>query len=201
MFAAFEHWVAALYAQLGYPEILLLMALESSLFPIPAEAVMIPAGYLARNGQLNPFLAVLYAGTGSVIGASFNYLLGRTLGRAVLLRLGPYFLISEAKYHAAEKLFLRNARLATFGGRLLPVIRHLISLPAGVFEMPKLAFVLLTLAGSLLWSSVLVAVGYYFGEAAIELVKQYIHELTLLAAGIVVIGAVWFVLLWRVRER
>src|SRR3546814_19674956 len=105
------------------------MALESSLVPIPSELVMIPAGYLAAQGSLDPLLATLAGGSGSLLGASANYLFGRYAGRAFLLRYGKYFLIDERKYHEAEKLFLRTAQWATFIGRFIPVIRNLISLP------------------------------------------------------------------------
>jgi membrane protein DedA with SNARE-associated domain len=192
--AAFQAWVAQLYAHLGYPQILLLMALESSLFPVPSELVMIPAGYLAHQDQMNPLLAIACGAIGSLIGAGFNYLLGRSLGRAFLLRYGRYLLIGESKYHEAEKLFLRNARAATFGGRFLPVIRHLISLPAGVFGMPLAPFALLTLAGSALWCSVLVAIGYFLGEPAVAMVLRYTHELAYLSLAILVLGVAWFLM-------
>ena len=192
--AAFQEWLSHLYAHLGYPQIILLMTLESSLLPVPSELVMIPAGYLAHQGQLNPFLAIACGGLGSIFGAGINYLIGRSLGRAFLLRYGKYLLISERKYHEAEALFLRNARISTFVGRFLPVIRHLISLPAGVFGMPLLPFVLLTGAGSALWCSVLVGFGYYFGEPAVALVMRYTHELAYLSLAILVLGAGWFMI-------
>lgn len=192
--AAFQEWLSQLYAHLGYPQIILLMTLESSLLPVPSELVMIPAGYLAHQGQLNPLLAIACGGLGSIFGAGINYLIGRSLGRAFLLRYGKYLLISEKKYHEAEALFLRNARISTFVGRFLPVIRHLISLPAGVFGMPLLPFVLLTGAGSALWCSVLVGFGYYFGEPAVALVMRYTHELAYLSLAILVLGAGWFMI-------
>jgi membrane protein DedA with SNARE-associated domain len=192
--AAFQEWLSHLYAHLGYPQIILLMTLESSLLPVPSELVMIPAGYLAHQGQLNPLLAIACGGLGSIFGAGINYLIGRSLGRAFLLRYGKYLLISERKYHEAEALFLRNARISTFVGRFLPVIRHLISLPAGVFGMPLLPFVLLTGAGSALWCSVLVGFGYYFGEPAVALVMRYTHELAYLSLAILVLGAGWFMI-------
>ena len=192
--AAFQEWLSQLYAHLGYPQIILLMTLESSLLPVPSELVMIPAGYLAHQGQLNPLLAIACGGLGSIFGAGINYLIGRSLGRAFLLRYGKYLLISEKKYHEAEALFLRNARISTFVGRFLPVIRHLISLPAGVFGMPLLPFVLLTGAGSALWCSVLVGFGYYFGEPAVVLVMRYTHELAYLSLAILVLGAGWFMI-------
>lgn len=191
---AFHDWIVHWVSQLGYLEIFVLMALESSLFPVPSELVMIPAGYLARTGQLDPWLAIAAGGAGSLVGASVNYLLGRTLGRAFLLRYGKYLLINEAKYHEAEKLFLRNAYLATFVGRLLPVIRHLISLPAGVFGMRLPAFALITLAGATLWCCVLTAIGYFFGEPAIAIISRYTHEVTLVVVAALLVGGVWFML-------
>lgn len=192
---AFGAWLQEWLAHLGYFEIGVLMALESSLFPVPSELVMIPAGYLAAKSQLNPFLAVLAGGFGSVIGASVNYLLGRTLGRAFLLRYGKYVLINERKYHQAEKLFLRNAIVATFIGRFIPVIRHLISLPAGVFGMAKLPFALVTLAGATLWCAVLVTLGYFFGEPVVTVVSTYSHEAAIAACVALLLFIAWF--LWR----
>jgi membrane protein DedA with SNARE-associated domain len=191
---AFQQWLAELYAHLGYPQIILLMTLESSIFPVPSELVMIPAGYLAHQGHLDPALAVACGAFGSILGAFLNYLMGRYLGRAFLLRWGRYLLINEAKYHEAEKLFLRNARVSTFLGRFLPVIRHLISLPAGVFGMPPLPFVLLTGLGSALWCAVLVGAGYYFGEPAVNFVRQYTHELGYVCVAALALGLGWFLL-------
>lgn len=185
-------WVAQFYSHLGYVQIVLLMALESSLFPVPSELVMIPAGYLAHAGKLDPALSVIAGTAGSLIGASFNYFLGRTLGRALLLRYGKYLLIDARRYQQAEKLFLRNANLGTFVGRLLPVVRHLISLPAGVFGMPWRAFLLLTGLGSALWCSVLVAAGWFFGEPAVEVARAYTHELAILVILALLAAGAWF---------
>lgn len=191
---AFGLWLQGLVSQLGYTEIVLLMALESSLFPVPSELVMIPAGYLAARGELNPWLATLAGASGSLIGASCNYLLGRYVGRAFLLRWGRYLLIDQVKYEEAEALFMRNAHLATFIGRFIPVVRHLISLPAGVFGMSPLAFALLTSLGAGLWCGVLVALGYFFGEPVVAVVVSYTHEATLLAVVCIVAFAAWFML-------
>ena len=178
---SFLHWVESYVAHLGYAEIFFLMALESSLFPVPSEAVMIPAGYLAARGQLDPVLATLAGGLGSLAGASANYLLGRYAGRAFLLRWGKYLLIDERRYHDAERLFLRNARAATFIGRFIPMVRHLISLPAGVFGMKLLPFALLTTLGASLWCAVLVTLGYCFGETAVAAIQSYSNEIGLVA--------------------
>lgn len=192
MLEAFANWLAELYAGLGYVEIVFLMALESSLFPVPSELVMIPAGYLAATGALHPALCVLAGTAGSVIGASANYLLGEYVGRAFLLRYGKYLLIDADKYHEAEAMFLRNARLATFVGRLLPVVRHLISLPAGIFGMAWAWFLAITALGAALWCSVLVALGYYLGEPAVALARGYTHELAIAVGVGLVAFALWF---------
>lgn len=193
-------WITELYSGLGYLDIVVLMALESSLFPVPSELVMIPAGYLAATGQLDPFLCVLAGAVGSVIGASANYLLGAYVGRAFLLRYGKYLLIDAAKYAEAEQLFLKNAYLATFIGRLLPVIRHLISLPAGIFSMAWTPFLLITAAGAALWCAVLVAVGYYVGEPAVAMFREYLHEVTLVVVAALVVFAAWFLFHGRRRK-
>ncbi|MBI3171101.1 MAG: VTT domain-containing protein, partial [Hydrocarboniphaga effusa] len=112
---------------------------------------------------------------------------------------GRYLLIDERKYHEAEALFLRNAGFATFVGRLIPVIRHLISLPAGVFGMPLAAFLAITAAGAGLWCAILVGAGYYLGEPAVELFGLYVHELSIVVVVALVASALWFVLRKRVR--
>lgn len=162
MFHQIFEQILAFFGGLSYTSVFFLMALESSLFPVPSEAVMIPAGYLAKTNGLD-FWFLLAAGTlGSVVGASANYLLGKYVGKPFLLKYGKYLLINHAKYLEAEKLFLTNDRLYTFLGRLIPVIRHLISLPAGIFRMNYPIFALITALGAGLWCFVLLIVGYYF---------------------------------------
>ncbi len=116
-----------LFGGLSYTAIFLLMAMESSIFPVPSEAVMIPAGYLVATHQLS-FLGSLLAGTlGSLFGAIVNYyILGQLIGKPFLMKYGKYILIRQEKYEEAEVLFQKNDRLYTFLGRLIPVIRHLI---------------------------------------------------------------------------
>lgn len=194
-------WLEQYLAHLGYAEIFLLMMLESSLFPVPSELVMIPAGYLIAQQQLDPLLALAAGAFGSLTGASANYLLGRYAGRAFLLRYGRYLLIDEAKYHEAERLFLRNANWATFVGRQIPVIRHLISLPAGVFGMPLPPFALLTTVGAGLWCAVLLVVGYHFGESAASVMRHYSNEIGLLSLGLLLVLGLRFVLKGRGRSR
>jgi membrane protein DedA with SNARE-associated domain len=190
---AFGLWLKDMVDQLGYGQIVLLMALESSLFPVPSELVMIPAGYRAAQGQLDPWLVTACGGGGSLIGAAVNYALGRFVGRTLLLRYGKYFLVNQKTFVDAENLFLHNANVATFVGRFLPGIRHLISIPPGMFGMALAPFALLTAAGATLWCGVLVALGYFLGEPVVAAVTQYLHEVAILCAVALVALVVWFV--------
>lgn len=133
------------FGGLSYVSVFFLMAMESSIFPVPSEAVMIPAGYLARTNGLD-FSLLLGAGTlGSIFGATVNYyVLGQWIGKPFIEKYGKYFLINHKKYLQAETLFLKNDRLYTFLGRFIPVVRHLISIPAGMFRMNFPVFVFLT---------------------------------------------------------
>lgn len=150
-------------ASWGYTGIVLLMALESSLLPVPSELVMIPAGYLAAQGKMNPMFLVLAGAVGSVLGALFNYFCALYFGRAVFLRFGKYVGIGEHHIERVEQFFYRHGEVSTFVGRLLPVIRHLISIPAGFARMSLWKLVLFTSIGSGLWCTVLVSIGYFAG--------------------------------------
>lgn len=197
---AFGQWVKEVVAHLGYTEIVFLMALESSLFPVPSELVMIPAGYRAAQGELNPWLATLCGGLGSLIGACANYALGKYVGKTFLLAYGKYLLISHTTFHDAEALFLRNAKAATFFGRFIPGIRHLISIPPGMFGMRLVPFALLTTLGATLWCGVLTALGYFFGQPVVEAVMAYTHEAAFLALAGLLVFVVWFVIKHRARR-
>lgn len=113
-------------------------------------------------------------------------------GKPFILKYGKYFLINHKKYLEAEELFLKNSNLYTFLGRLLPVIRHLISLPAGIFRMPYPTFALITFIGATLWCSVLALSGYYFGESVMDVAKHYAHEMNIAVIVGLVVFAVWF---------
>lgn len=135
----------------GYWGVFFLMAMESTVLPVPSELVMPPAAYWAAQGQLN-FWGVVAAGTfGSYFGSLASYLVCIRWGRKLLDRFGKYFFLAEAKLQATEILFLKYGSAGVFFARLLPVVRHLISLVAGVFKMPFRTFSLVTLAGAGLW--------------------------------------------------
>lgn len=162
----------------GYWGIFVLMTLESTVFPIPSELVVAPAGYWVAQGKMNFFMVVLMSTLGSLCGASINYFVSMWVGRPFLEKYGKYFLIKQQTLEKTERFFVKHGAISTFTGRLLPVIRHLISIPAGLARMNFGRFVLYTVLGSALWSTILAIFGYFIGdnEAAI---KQHIMPLTI----------------------
>lgn len=168
-------WLLDTIGAMGYPGILLLMAMESSIIPVPSELVMPPAGYLAHQGQMSMPLAILCGTVGSLAGAYANYFASHYLGRPLILKYGRYVLIPPDKFERVEKFFLRHGEISTFIGRLLPVVRHLISIPAGLAGMNHLKFSLYTLAGAGIWCTILTWIGYFIGENR-QLIMQYSHK-------------------------
>ncbi len=165
---------------IGYIGIFFLMFLESSFFPFPSEVVMIPAGYLAFQGEMNIYLAIFAGVLGSVAGAIFNYYLALKFGRIFLLKYGKYFFLKEESLDKLELFFSRHGEVSTFNGRLIPGIRQYISLPAGLSRMSIGKFSLYTALGAGIWVVVLVLLGYFLG-ANEELVGEYLHRATLIA--------------------
>lgn len=168
-------WLLNTIGAMGYPGILLLMAMESSIIPIPSELVMPPAGYLVYQGKMNMAAVILCGTAGSLIGAYINYFVSHYLGRPLILKYGKYVLIPPDKFERVERFFLRHGEISTFIGRLLPVIRHLISIPAGVAGMNHFRFALYTLLGAGLWCTILTLIGYAIGENQ-QLIMQYSHK-------------------------
>ncbi len=162
----------------GYWGIVFLMTLESTVFPIPSELVVAPAGYWVAQGKMNFFMVVLASTAGSLCGASINYLVSMWVGRPFLQKYGKYFFVKPETLEKTERFFVKHGAISTFTGRLLPVIRHLISIPAGLARMNFSHFVFYTVIGSALWSTILAVFGYFIGdnEAAI---KQNIMPLTI----------------------
>jgi membrane protein DedA with SNARE-associated domain len=169
-------------AHINYGTITLLMAIESSFIPLPSELVIPPAAWKAAQGDLNIFLVVFFSTLGAILGALFNYVFALTLGRAIIYsfaesRLGKLFFLSRAKIEHAEAYFVRHGRSSTLIGRLVPGIRHLISLPAGLARMNLKNFILFTLIGSSVWHSILAALGYFLYSQK-DLLDRYFKELS-----------------------
>ena len=191
MFTIFINWVLNITAGLGYVGVFVLMAVESSFLPFPSELAIPPAAWLASQGQMNIFLIVILGTLGSVLGAMVNYFLALWLGRPAVYKLmdtkfAKMLHLNSYDLERAEVKFLKNANSATFVCRLIPVIRQLISIPAGFTKMPFLTFVSLTALGSLIWVSILAVLGYTLGSNQ-HLLSQYYSEIqwTLLILGII----------------
>lgn len=164
MLEAVVHWLADTIFRLGYPGIAVLMALESSFFPFPSEVVMPPAGYLAAQGRMHPILALGSGLLGSLVGAAFNYYVAVWMGRPLLHKYHRFLLMRESSLDRAEAFFRRHGEVSTFVGRLIPVIRQLISLPAGLARMRLDRFLFYTGLGAGIWCAVLTYIGWYVGR-------------------------------------
>lgn len=151
-------------SRLGYPGIFVLMALESSVVPVPSELVMAPAGYLAAKGHLDPVWVVVAGAVGGLVGALANYWLAAWIGEPLLRRYGKYVLVSERHLDRSERFFLRHGEIGTFLGRFVPVVRHLISIPAGIARMRLGRFALFTLLGAGAWDAILTWIGWEVGQ-------------------------------------
>jgi membrane protein DedA with SNARE-associated domain len=187
------NWLVSTIGAMGYTGIFLLMAMESSVFPIPSEVVMPPAGYLVQQGKMDMLWVILSGTLGSLVGAYANYFAARYLGRPLLLKYGKYVWITEEHFSKVEDYFNRHGEISTFIGRLLPVIRHLISLPAGLAGMSHLKFTAYTLLGAAIWVSVLSWIGYFIGENQ-ELIMKYSHAavIDVIAFSVLVAGVyIW----------
>lgn len=156
-------WILATVGDWGYVGIFVLMALESTVLPVPSELVVIPAGYLAYQGQMSLALILLASTLGSLAGALVNYGFALLVGRPFLERYGRWFFVRPALLYRTDAFFLSHGAISTFTGRLIPGIRHLISLPAGLTRMPMRTFVFYTCLGAGIWSTILVAMGYLVG--------------------------------------
>jgi len=203
----FIRWLTDTIFALGYPGIVVLMAIESSVFPLPSELIMPPAGFLAAQGRMNPWLAVLAGAVGSVAGALLNYTLAKRLGRPLLHRYGKYFLIKEKTLDRAEAYFRDHGEISTFIGRLVPLLRHYISLPAGLAQMRLDRFALYTGLGAGIWCAILTWVGWYVGLRAAALgqlptaeVHAYVRRALLILAPLVLALVVVYVLFQRRRR-
>ncbi|MEA3508326.1 MAG: DedA family protein [Synergistota bacterium] len=188
-------WLVAVIGRLGYTGVVALMFLESSFFPFPSEVVVPPAGYLAARGEMNLTLVIGAGIAGSMLGALFNYWISLTFGRPFFRRWGKYFFVSEKSLDRADDFFARHGHISTFIGRLLPGIRQLISLPAGLARMNIPLFLLFTTLGSGIWVVVLAFVGFWVGNNE-AMVNQYLHRATLTAVAGCLILALGYVL-WR----
>jgi membrane protein DedA with SNARE-associated domain len=189
--------------QWGYLGVFLMMALESTVIPIPSEIIMPPAAYWAEQGRFNIYGIILAGGLGSTFGSSLSYSFTFFVGRAFVTRWGRYLLVSPERLALAERWLREYAIGGIFMARLLPVVRHLIGFPAGLLRVPFRTFLLVTFLGSTLWCAVLA----FFGARTIgqrpdlldnpdALAEVLKHDLLWFVALVVILGGGWLFVKW-----
>jgi len=181
----------------GYLGIFFLMAIESSFIPFPSEIVLIPAGYLASKGEMSLSMIMFSGVAGSMLGALLNYYLAFTLGRKALVKYGKYFFIKENTLNKMDNFFQKHGAISTFIGRLIPAIRQLISIPAGISHMNLTVFSIYTALGASIWAFILTMLGYFIGENQ-ELIDSYLKQITIIVLFIIGIIIFWY---YRARNK
>jgi len=207
-------WIYTLLEQLNYGTITLLMLLESTVIPVPSELVVAPAAYRAAAGDMNVMLVILFATIGADFGASINYFVALYVGRPVIYKFanskwGKMCLLSQKKVEKSEQYFDNHGVMATLTGRLVPGIRHLISIPAGLARMNYWKFLLYTTIGAGAWHSVLAALGWYLhsaiGDVSDEELKaiigQYNHYIIIGIVAIVVIIIAYYIIKGKMKKK
>lgn len=202
MLSSLLEWYLGALDQGGYLLVAALMAMESSIIPLPSEFVIPPAAHLAHSRGVMSLTGVVVAGTiGSWVGASVMYWLSRLLGRPLLLRYGRYVLITAEKIEHAEAWASHYGTMGVFISRLLPVIRHLIGIPAGIVRLNFWWYSLATVVGSALWCSVLAWVGVTAGQDP-EVLAGSVHRISLWVGGLMLfIAALYYVFVHRQMRR
>jgi membrane protein DedA with SNARE-associated domain len=193
-------WIIETIAQFGYLGIFLLMLLESIFPPIPSELIIPFAGFAAQQGDLNFFGVLIAATLGSLVGMVPWYLAGRLFGlgrvRALADRFGRWFTLNAEEIDTATGFFRRYGPLIVLFGRLLPIIRTLISVPAGLAHMPVGQFVLYSTIGAVVWNTLLTGGGFLLAEHY-EVIETWLDPVTLVILGAVLVVYVWRLITWR----
>ena len=205
------NWITTLLGNLNYTTIFFLMLLESTVVPVPSELVVSPAAYHAAGGNLNVLLVILFATIGADLGATINYVAGYYLGRPIIYRFansrwGKMCLLNQEKVEKSEKYFNDHGMAATITGRLIPGIRHLISIPAGLAKMTYWKFLLYTTIGAGVWNCILAALGWYLHsvvpedqlEAKLEEYGEYIKWGII---ALVAVAVVFFVVRYYLKKK
>lgn len=202
--------ITSLLDNLNYGTILFLMMLESTVIPVPSELVVSPAAYYAAGGHLNVFLIILFATIGADLGATINYVVAYYVGRPVIYRfaeskLGKLCLLNQKKVEHSEEYFNNHGVAATLTGRLIPGIRHLISIPAGLAKMNYWKFLLYTTIGAGVWNCILAALGWYLhsvvpADQLNEKIEEYGEYIKIAIMGIVVLVLLYFIIKYSLKR-
>lgn len=186
------NWVIQLISSLGYPGIIIAMAIESALIPLPSEIIMPFSGYLASTGRFSLLLTALAGAIGNVLGSVIAYYIGYVGNEKVIRKLirkfGKWILITEHELDITEEYVRKYKDLVVLGSRVLPGIRTVISLPCGLAKLPLLRFILLTFIGSFVWSFLLAYVGFVLGQNW-RIIGPLFHKFDVAVGGLLVLGA------------
>lgn len=200
MFEAFSDWVQGIVHAGGYPVVFALIMLESTLVPIPSELVMPFAGYMAWKGEFSLPVILVINSVGAMVGSGICYWIGVVGGKPFLVKYGKYFLVRQHEIERTEAFFARHGKKTILIGRFLPVIRHVISVPAGIARMPLPAFFLQTFLGATIWGGVLILLGYYVG-ANWEVLSSSLKRVDHVIGAILVLALVALGIRFVVRRR
>ena len=205
------NWISSLLNNLNYGTIFFLMMLESTVVPVPSELVVSPAAYHAAGGNLNMWFVILFATLGADLGATINYVVAYYVGRPVIYRfansqLGRLCLLNQQKVEKSEKYFYDHGMVATITGRLIPGIRHLISIPAGLARMNYWKFLLFTTIGAGGWHSILAAMGWYLHSIVPEdqlndKISEYAEYIKIIIVTLLVLAIIYFIVRKRLSKK
>ena len=203
--------ISTLLSNLNYGTIFFLMLLESTVIPVPSELVVAPAAYHSAAGNIDIWLVILFSTLGADAGASINYLAGWLLGRPVIWRfadskLGKLCMLSHEKIEKSEAYFNNHGMVATITGRLIPGIRHLISIPAGLAKMNYWKFLLYTTIGAGAWNCILAAMGWYLHTIVPEdqlhdKILEYGEYIKLVIGALVLMAIAYFAMKWFMKRK
>ena len=204
------NWITSLLSNLNYATVYFLMLLESTVVPVPSELVVAPAAYHSAAGHINIWLVILFATLGAMTGASINYLAVYYLGRPIIYkfansRLGHLCLLNQSKVEKSEKYFDDHGMVATITGRLIPGIRHLISIPAGLAKMNYWKFLLYTTIGAGAWHAILALLGWYLHDVVPEeqlndKILEYGEYIKVAICLVAAVALVYFIIRYLVRR-
>ena len=205
------NFISSLLSNLNYGTILFLMLLESTVVPVPSEFVVTPAAYHAAGGNLDVFLVILFATIGADLGASVNYVVAYYVGRPVIYRFanskwGKMCLLNQEKVEKSEKYFDDHGVVATLTGRLIPGIRHLISIPAGLAKMNYWKFLLYTTIGAGCWHAILAGLGWYLHtivpeEQLNDKIEEYAEYIKMVIVALVILAIAYFLIKQLMKKK
>ena len=200
MLEQFATWVKDVVASMGYPGVFLLITLESTLVPIPSELVMPFAGYMAAKGVFSLPVILAINSSAALLGSGICYSIGAKGGKPFLVRYGKFFLLRQHDLEKTERVFAKHGKWVILIGRFLPVVRHIISIPAGIARMPLKTFFLQTFIGSTIWGGFLILLGYQLGDNW-EAVATKFKRIDLVIGICIVLGLLALGVRFIVRRR